>query len=84
MLEDTWPFVLHTMNKRLEKEAVILLRDSKLSRPRIRSLIELLDEYESRPLPDSLPLKPEWQQFQWPASEVVDFRSSPHQIKWSN
>ena len=73
------------MNKRLIREIALLKQaENGKSSGYFNSLVELLDEYESRPLPDVLPPKPAWREFQWPASEMVDFRSSPHQIKWSN
>lgn len=72
------------MNKRLQKEIEVLLRGEKRKSLYTGRLIELLEEYESRPLPDMLPPMPAWQEFQWPASGFVDYRYTPHQIHWSN
>lgn len=72
------------MTERLQKEIEVLRCSEKRMSPYVSRLIELLDEYESRPLPDVLPLAPAWREFEWPASGFVDYRYTPHQINWSN
>lgn len=64
------------MGQRLATELALLYRVEAAYKIPAAPITRQLIEWEQQPLPDVLPVKPAWVEFQWPASGVIDL--SPH------
>jgi len=63
------------LNSRLDTEIQLLYRCELAHKLPAAPIIRQLIEDEARPLPDLIPLRPEWKEFEWPRNNEVNFEN---------
>jgi len=72
------------MSKRLAIELALLSKSCREHGIRhSKRLREKLVEWEDESLPDCVPPKPDWVNYEWPSSGIVKFESDWHCAEWN-